>query len=72
MRELLRQIRRELKTAKHCPTYQEELTRVWPDGGTQRKPKVARFAEDYGFRLPFYRDGLCAIFDKKPRKHSEE
>ncbi len=45
MRTLLRQIRRELKGAKHCAVYEEELSRVWPDGN-QREPKVARFAED--------------------------
>ena len=64
MRILLRQIKRELKTAKHCAVYEEELSRVWPDR-TERETKVARFAEDNGFRLRFYRDGLCAIFDKE-------
>jgi hypothetical protein len=63
MRNLVRQIKRELKTAKHCAIYEEELSRVWPDEN-QREPKVARFAEDHGFRLRFYRDGLCAIFDQ--------
>lgn len=67
MRKLLRQIEHELKTAEHCAVYEEELTRIWPDGN-QRQLKVARFAEDHGFRLRFYRDGLCAIFDKEPRK----
>ena len=71
MRKLLRQIKRELKTAKHCAIYQEELSRVWPDDGNQREPKVARFAEDHGFRLRFYRDGLCAIFDKEPKRERE-
>lgn len=65
MRILLRQIRRELKTAQHCAIYEEELSRVWPDRD-QREPKVARFAKDNGFRLRFYRDGLCAIFDREP------
>jgi hypothetical protein len=69
MRKLLRHIRRERKTAKHCAIYEEELTRVWPDNRSQRKPKVARFAEDHGFRLQFYRDGLCAIFDKEPEEN---
>ena len=59
MRKLLRQIERELKKAKHCAIYGEELNRVWPDDGNQREPKIARFAEDHGFRLWFYRDGLC-------------
>jgi hypothetical protein len=67
MRNLVRQIKRELKTAKHCAIYEEELSRVWPDEN-QREPKVARFAEDHGFRLRFYRDGLCGIFDKGPRQ----
>jgi hypothetical protein len=60
--KLLRQIKRELKTAKHCAIYVEELSRVWPDDGKQREPKVARFGEDHSFRLRFYRDGLCASF----------
>jgi len=70
MRKLLQQIKRELKTANHCAVYEEELSRVWPEE-IQRAPKVARFAEDNGFRLRFYRDGLCAIFDKKPRERDE-
>ena len=68
MRRLVRQITRELKTAKHCAIYQEELSRVWPDDGDQREAKITRFAEDHGFRLRFYRDGLCAIFDKTPER----
>jgi len=72
MRKLLRQIKRELKTARHCAVYEEELTRVWPDDRDQREPKIARFAEDHGFRLGFYRDGLCAIFDKEPAERSEK
>ena len=71
MRKLLRQIKRELKTAKHCAIYKEELSRVWPDDGNQREPKIARFAEDHGFRLRFYRDGLCAIFDKEPEREKK-
>ena len=72
MRKLLRQIKRELKTAKHCAVYEEELTRVWPQDKNHREPKIARFAEMNGFRLRFYRDGLCAIFDREPADRSEE
>jgi hypothetical protein len=72
MRKLLRQIKRELKTAKHYAVYEEELSRVWPEDGNRREPKVARFAEEHGFRLRFYRDGLCAIFDREPDQHNEE
>jgi len=72
MRRLLQQIKRELKTAKHCAVYEEELSRFWPDDGNQRELKIARFAEEHGFRLRFYRDGLCAIFDKEPAEPSDE
>ena len=72
MRKLLQQLKRELKTAKHCAVYEEELSRVWPDDRNQREPKVARFAEAHGFRLRFYRDGLCAIFGKESAERSEE
>jgi hypothetical protein len=70
MRQLLRQIKRELKTANHCAVYKEDLSRVWPDEN-QRESKVARFAEENGFRLRFYRDGLSAIFDKEPIKQKQ-
>jgi hypothetical protein len=33
--------------------YEEELNRVWPNDGNQRERKIARFAEDNGFRLRF-------------------
>jgi hypothetical protein len=72
MRKLLRQIKRELKTAKHCAIYEEELSSVWPDDGNPREPQIAQFTEDHSFRLRFYDDGLCAIFDKAPDERSEE
>jgi hypothetical protein len=71
MRKLVQQIKRQLQTAKHCAIYEEELSRVWPDDRNQRETQIAQFAADHGFRLRFYRDGLCAIFDKAPRKRSE-
>ena len=71
MRKLLQQIKCELKTAKHCAVYEEELSRVWP-AGNQRECKVRRFADDNGFRLRFYRDGLCAIFDKALERERRE
>jgi hypothetical protein len=72
MRKLVRQINRELKTAKHCAIYEEELSRVWPDGGKEREMQIAQFAEEHGLRLRFYRDGLCAIFDKEPPMCSKQ
>ena len=71
MRRLLRQIKSELKTAKHCAIYQEELSRVWPDDRNQRNQKSRRFAEQHGFRLRLYRDGLCAIFDTAPERERQ-
>jgi hypothetical protein len=71
MQKLAQQIKRELKTARHCAIYEEELSCVWPNDGNHREAQIAQFAEDHGFRLRFYRDGLCAIFDKEPRKRSE-
>lgn len=68
MRKLIRQINRELKMAKHCAIYDEELSRVWPDARERREQQIAQFAKNHGLRLRFYRDGLCAIFDKQPRK----
>ena len=71
MRKLLRQIKQELKVEKHCAIYEEELSRVWPEEGKSREKQIAQFAEDHGFRLRFYRDGLCAIFDREPAKKSK-
>jgi hypothetical protein len=51
--------------------YEEELSRVWPDDEKQREVFIAQFARNNGLRLHFYRDGLCAIFDKQPPKGSE-
>jgi len=53
MGKLLRQVERELKKAKHCAIYGEELNRVWPDDGNQRESKIARFSEDHGFACGF-------------------
>jgi hypothetical protein len=70
MQILARQIANELKTAKHCAVYEPELTRVWPTNGKSREAKVALFARQNGWRLRFYKDGFCAIFDKAPSTES--
>jgi hypothetical protein len=64
MKVLANQIAKELKKAKHCAVYEPELTRIWPENGKPREAEVARFAEQHGFRLGFYKEGFCAIFDK--------
>lgn len=66
MKILARRIAKELKTANHYAVYEPELTRVWPDDGNAREAKVALFAKRNGWRLRFYKDGFCAIFDKVP------
>ena len=66
MKILVSRIAKELEKAKHCAVYEPELTRVWPDNGNPREPKVASFAKDNGWRLRFYKEGFCAIFDKLP------
>jgi len=68
MRKLIRHIKRELKKAKHCAIYEEELSGVWPHDGKRRELLIEQFARDNRSRLRFYRDGLCAIFDSKERE----
>ena len=68
MRELAEQIRQELKTANHFAVYEEELCRIWPPDGKPRNAQIERFATEHGFRLRYYREGLCAIFDKHPQQ----
>jgi hypothetical protein len=38
--------------------------RDWPLDEPDREAKIAKFAQEHGFRLRFYRLGMCAIFDK--------
>jgi hypothetical protein len=68
MKTLARQIDRELKVGAwgHCAVYELELQRLWPTDEENRKAKIAQFAKEYGFRLSYYKLGLCAIFVKEP------
>jgi hypothetical protein len=73
MKMLAKQIERELETetAKigHCAIYEDELQRSWPLNMENRKAKIEQFAKEHGFKLSFYKEGLCAIFEKdSPRK----
>lgn len=69
MKVLARRIERELNPGEstQCAVYEDELKRLWLLNQKEREAKIAQFAEEYGFRLRFYRKGLCAIFDKWPR-----
>ena len=53
---------------EHCAIYEKDLEQIWPKKDKDRKKKLLKFAEQYGFRLRFYREGLFAIFDK-PARH---
>jgi hypothetical protein len=68
MRTLAARIRRELrKTALPipcCAIYEEELQCFWPLELQNRKAEIERFAKQHGFKLRFYKRGLCAIFQK--------
>jgi hypothetical protein len=68
METLARRIERDLQAGKwkQCPVYENELIRLWPLNEKDREAKIAQFAKRYGFRLRFYRKGMCAIFDKGP------
>jgi hypothetical protein len=68
MKILASRIAKELKKAKHCAVYEPELTRVWPRNGKNREAQVAWFAAQHGWRLRFYKEGFCAIFDKAPSR----
>jgi hypothetical protein len=68
MEALARKIERQMHGEwKHCAIYEKDLERLWPVDEKDRETKIAQFAKKYGFRLRFYRKGLCAIFDKWPR-----
>ena len=71
MKTLAALIERELQSEKwgHYAVYEHELIRVWPLDEPEREAKISKFAKEHGFRLRFYRMGMCAIFDKgTPRR----
>jgi hypothetical protein len=72
MKTLAKQIERELEKEiaeiGHCAIYEPDLQRIWPLN-TDRRAKIEQFAKEHGFKLSFYKEGLCAIFEKhSPRK----
>jgi hypothetical protein len=66
MKILASRIAAELRKAKHCGIYEPELSLAWPPNGTSREAEIACFAKRYGWRLRYYKEGFCAIFDKEP------
>ena len=74
MENLARRIKRQFRAKAgkriHYAVYEDELQRFWPLTEKDRQAKIAQFARDYGFQLGFYKQGLCAIFQKeRPREH---
>ena len=66
MKILASRIAQELEKTRHYGVYEPELSRVWPPNGGSREAQIASFAKLNGWRLRFYKDGFCAIFDKDP------
>ena len=63
------QLQLEANDLGHCAVYEKELQRVWPITEENRKAKIAQFAEKHGFRLAYYKQGLCAIFVEDTTSH---
>jgi hypothetical protein len=74
MKVLAQRIEAELQRRpwNHCALYEEKLQRLWPLDAKDREATIAEFAKSYGFRLRFYKKGLCAIFDRWPRDEVTE
>jgi hypothetical protein len=66
MKHLAARVTQELKVNNHCAVYKTELERVWPENGEKRERKVRRWALRHIWRVRFYKEGFCVIFDKKP------
>ena len=66
MKTLAGKIQRELDhpEAVQCAVYEDELQRIWPLNVKDRKSRIEQFAKEHGFRLAYYREQLCAIFQK--------
>jgi len=58
-----RQLQLEPGKYGHCAIYEHELQRIWPINEENRKAKIEQFAKEQGFRLAYYKQGLCAIFE---------
>jgi hypothetical protein len=69
MKILAARIRRQLLLDSgkwgRCAIYENELQRIWPLDEENRKSKIEQFAREYGFRLSYYKLGLCAMFEKE-------
>jgi len=49
----------------HCAVYENQLQRICPLDEVNRKAKIEQFAKEHGFKLIYYRQGLCAMFERE-------
>jgi hypothetical protein len=70
-KRILSELDAETNRIGHCAIYEDELQRIWPLDEENRKAKIEQFAKKYGFKLSFYRQGLCAIFEKEEMRRSK-
>jgi hypothetical protein len=70
VKTLAGKIQLEIGGVGHYAAYEDELQRIWPLNEKNRQAKIAQFAKEHGFRLAFYKEGLCAIFQKEPPTRS--
>ena len=64
-----RQLRLEAGKFGHCAIYEHDLQRIFPINEQNRKAKIEQFAKEQGFRLAYYKKGLCAIFEGASADH---
>jgi hypothetical protein len=75
-RTLAARIRRELRETAlpipYCAIYEHDLQRFWPLELQNREAEIERFAKQHGFKLRFYKRGLCAIFQEGVQNYPTE
>jgi hypothetical protein len=70
-KRIQRQSESEMNRIGRCAIYEDELQRIWPLDEENRRERIEQFAKEYGFKLSFYKQGLCAIFKKEGRRRSQ-
>jgi hypothetical protein len=65
MRKLALRVAKGLENSDYCAIHDPELTRIWPDK-PNREIAIYKFAGRYGWRVRFYKDGSCVVFEKEP------
>ena len=67
-----RQLQLESNEYGHCAVYEDELQRLWPINEENRRAKIEKFANENGFRLIYYKAGLCAMFEEQSSKETQK